>query len=150
VGQFSKLVIPGKSALADPPTDWPEAFCPGSLNVQVDPRGYPPNLPEVPGKPGVQRLDLKIIPPLFLIPAEHIANNGLVPTDADPDVGIGQIWRAKIRALRNKAEVNCWVFRRVGSGATDQLEIISTEHLRSKYGLLNKTGVIVTLWSGAP
>ena len=67
----------------------------------------------------------------------HITNNEL-PYQGGPSPA--QVWRAQLEVLGKGLFVDCWVLRRLGSGAGfrvggDVLEIVSDKHLRTEYEL---------------
>lgn len=128
LGGHSRLGIPGRREIDGAPEDWPERFAPGSLNVFVS---APPAI--FAGRKGFRRLDSGIIPPAFVVPQQSIVNNGLHPKWLKPRRGMGQAWRATLRA--GDRQVSVWVFRRIGSHMVHHLELISPETLRHKLNL---------------
>ena len=148
IGQYSKMVIPGKGSLTDAAPDWPDQLCPGSLNILIDeyPDGFKP--PQGHAE-GAYRLDDQTFRCAFLIPGDCIANNELMyrgkPSPA-------QVWKAKLDLLNKQTSIDCWVLRRLGSGAGvgiggNVLEIVSDKHLRSEHGLHDGHIVVLTLFA---
>ena len=149
IGQYSKMVIPGKGNLTGAAPDWPDQLCPGSLNILIDeyPDGFKP--PEG-GTEGAYRLDDQTFRCAFFIPGDRIANNKL-PYQGKPSPA--QVWAARLKILGKETSIDCWVLRRMGSGAGfgkegNVLEIVSDNHLRSKFGLGDGQPVILTMFAG--
>lgn len=133
-GKHAELVVPGKSALPEAPTDWPEKLFPGSLNLLVTEfpfefasRGLPTS---------AKVLDTAGFAPEFTIRQELMLNNKLKVTPTMPHRGTAQIWRASLEAADQRA--SCWVLRRFGSGLSNQIELVSVESLRELMGLLRE------------
>jgi hypothetical protein len=145
VGRHVELWVPGRDELPQAPKDWPTSLCKGSLNVRIDPHGYP-DLFEVLGLPhNAKSLDRKPIECTFEIGQSEFGNNKLVPTEEMPHRGSAQVWRAALGTTREG--IACWVLRRYGSGLQDQLEIVSDVHLRTEYGLADGQEVEVCLYA---
>lgn len=145
-GNFSKMKIPGRSSLPIAPNDWPEVICPGSLNVKV--MEYPEELESLGPGNHIQKLDNGLFQPAFVIPHDRIIGNTIRPILHAPENGNAQVWRAKLAVAQTGIQFPCWVLRRIGSGVAKQLEIVSEDHLRSKYGLGNGDKVFVSLIAG--
>ena len=145
VGKHETLRVPGRSEISQAPPDWPEELCPGSLNLKVAPCGYPKNF-EVLGLPHSTRsLDSGTLAPCFEIAQHEFGNNLIEPTVQMPERGTAQVWRAKLEY--GPKEIDCWVLRRYGSGLADQIEILSSEHLRGTYGIISGNRAKITLLS---
>ena len=135
VGKYVELHVPGRGELPQSPDDWPWVLCKGSLNIHVDPDGYPELFDEI-GLPRTTRsLDQKPIACSFEIGQSEFGNNKLQPTETMPQRGAAQVWRAIL--IANEQKIACWVVRRYGSGLRDQLEVVSDLHLRTAYGLVD-------------
>lgn len=132
-GRHTELGVPGKSELPQAPEDWPEALAPGSLNFLVADDGYPPQHAAFGKADSVTALDSGFLPPAFTINQNQFRNNKINPTTSQPNRGLGQIWRAELRV--NEHRISCWVLRRIGSGLRRELELVSQEEIRDKYGL---------------
>ena len=147
IGKYADLHVPGKHQIGQAPADWPVVLCKGSLNVRVNPDGYPAffAMRALPNK--VATLDQHCFPSCFEIAYNQFGNNQLRPTAADTRRGSAQVWRARLEA--NGHQVSCWVLRRYGSALVDVLEVLSDRHLRQTYGLANNQHAIVTLYAGA-
>lgn len=143
VGRHVELQIPGREELPQAPKDWPSVLCKGSLNVRIEPDGYP-SLFERIGLPKTTRsLDQRPIDCSFEIGQSELGNNRLTPADAMPHRGSAQVWRAVL--MTTEQGIACWVLRRYGSGLRDQLEIVSDIHLRTEYRLVDGQEVQVCL-----
>jgi hypothetical protein len=149
-GKYAELQIPGRSQIAQAPLDWPETLFKGSLNVLVHPRGYPSLFAERKLPNSTTSLDAECFPPAFVIRHDEIGNNRLRPEPSNPKKGSARVWRALLRA--NGCEIRCWVVRRYGSGLKEQLELLSQEHLRSRYSLQNghRATVMLSYTADAP
>ncbi len=77
VGNYSKMVIPGRTALACAPDDWPETLYPGSLNVKIVKDRYPDELLARCAGKLLQKLDSQVFSPAFEIPHDAIKGNKL-------------------------------------------------------------------------
>jgi CTP-dependent riboflavin kinase len=143
IGQHTTLSVPGRNDITQAPTDWPTKLCPGSLNVRVVPDGYPTLFKEKGLAETTKSLDKDCYPCTFQIAQPEFGNNRLTPTSGNPRRGSAQVWRALLSA--NGDNINCWVLRRYGSGLSDQLELVSEIHLRTKYGLRDGHAAIVAL-----
>lgn len=136
----------------DPPSDWPEQLCPGSLNVLIDDDGYPPDFWDRCNGTGVKKLDSQCFRPAYVIPRECIKNNKLKATPELPVRGDAQIWRAELRSVRHSTAAHCWLMRRFGSGLGKQLELVADVKLRDKLGLQERDAVEVIvegIWAGS-
>ncbi|MCD6336903.1 MAG: DUF120 domain-containing protein [Candidatus Marinimicrobia bacterium] len=93
---------------------------PGSLNIIVD---NPPDLQE--------NLDKGIPTPDFTIPRDELVG---MPAY----IGAGQTWSCKLKCGKFKKDINCWVFRRIGSRVPrGVIEIVSDLELVKPNGLCN-------------
>jgi CTP-dependent riboflavin kinase len=74
-------------------------------------------------------------------------NNSILPSTETPENGTAQIWRAILQIQKNGNSTNqdVWVFRRIGSGISKQLELVSNLHLRQALSLSDGMQVIVKL-----
>ena len=147
IGRHSELIVPGRTAI-ESPSDWPDRLQPGSLNVRVDPDGFPATFDAMLNRRSVKNLDDGCLPPVFLILQADFGNNMLRATPEMPRRGVGQLWRAVLQT--DSHVIHCWVLRRIGSGLCDQLELVSHEHIRSTYGLTDGQVVAVTLSGAEP
>jgi hypothetical protein len=146
IGKYVDLHVPGRDEIKAS-TDWPVVLWKGSLNVRVNPDGYPA-LFTTRGLPNeVASLDRNCFPSCFEIAYDQFGNNQLLPTAAESRRGTAQVWRARLEA--NDHEVPCWVLRRYSSALVDVLELLSDRHLRQTYGLVDDQRAIVTLHAGA-
>jgi CTP-dependent riboflavin kinase len=145
VGRHVELHVPGQAELPRPPADWPTKLHPGSLNVRIT--TYPALFREKHLPNSARSLDSNCFSCAFEIAQNQFGNNQLFPDNLEPRKGSAQVWRAALVA--NGQDIPCWVLRRYGSGLTDQLELLSDVHLRSKYHLENGHQVLVRLLSGA-
>ncbi len=145
VGDHAKLKIPGRNSLKNAPPDWPETLCPGSLNIRID--GYPSEFKHLSPTEKVKNLDSKYFRPAFTIPQNQILNNSILPSTETPENGTAQIWRAilQIQTNENSTNQDVWVFRRIGSKISSQLELVSNLHLRQALSLSDGMQVIVKL-----
>ena len=143
VGRHIELHVPGCEDLPQAPKDWPAVLCKGSLNIRIDPDGYPELFEEIGLPNSAKSLDKKPIECSFEIGQFEFGNNQLVPTDEMPQKGSAQVWRAILTTTEQR--IACWVLRRYGSGLRDQLEIVSDAHLRTDYGLTDGQEVQVCL-----
>jgi len=123
VGKHVELHVPGRNEIPQAPSDWPVTLEKGSLNVRIDPDGYPPLFVSL-GLPNVVRtLDTRPIEPAFEICQQEFGNNQLTPVPHMPNRGSAQVWRATLVAQGRSYP--CWVLRRYGSGVGEQLELLS-------------------------
>ena len=142
----TQVVIPGRDALeAACPVGWPELLHPGTLNVQIDPEGRPSAF-DTPD--GLRALDTGVVAPAFVIPGGRIKGNTLCPTPENPSNGTAQVWRAELEHADGCQP--CWVLRRIGSGYSGVLELVSEYHLRNLLGLQPDDPVSVLLYDGPP
>ncbi len=149
MGKHSKMVVPGRTAISSAPTDWPESFFPGSLNIGLSQNGYPDGFrsPELGGS-GVSHLDAGNPRPAFVLPSDQIKKNGLKPTRDKPERGTGQFWRVVLTNVSTGETLRCWLFRRIGSTINSQLELIATCPIRDELSLADGTDVYVDLVAG--
>jgi hypothetical protein len=116
------------------PDDWPLCLFSGSLSVRVDQNGYPAELAERGFPPTVRFLDRGAFRPAFMIAWNAMQNNKLNPRNTRRhDGGKAQVWRAVL--LVEGHRIGCWVFRRIGSGLDQEIEIVSEQGIRQTYGL---------------
>lgn len=143
IGQFSTLGIPGREELNHAPDDWPDSLYRGSLNVRVEPHGYPDAFGERGLASSVESLDSGRFQPSFEIPRDQIENNLLFPRLEVPRGGDAQVWRAVLHRVTDPCTaVVCWLFRRFGARVGEQLELVSRERLKDR-GFPNRTAVTV-------
>lgn len=141
LGKHSELVIPGKRDLKNSPTDWPDRFASGSLNVQIT--EYPIVLQS--RRKQLTALDRGLVPPTMVIPQNEILNNSLRRKLFKPRRGTGQAWRATLHS--HSRSMHVWVFRRVGSHMHDCLELISDERIRDNLDIRDQDEVRIVLHS---
>ena len=137
IGEHSDLKFPGRNEFADGPTDWPIKLQPGSLNALIDDDGYPDAFDSLGSAVGMKRLDEGRFIPEFIIPRAQIENNSK---------GDAQVWRAHISVTNTGKEIDCWALRRIRSGITRQIELVSDLHLRTALILDDGAEVVVTLF----
>lgn len=125
-----QLVVPGANALPVPIIGWPETLWRGTLNFQIAPGGVPDEYLARFSSGSVKHLDTRRFIALAELPARAIVGNTLLPTSAEPNTGIAQIWRASITALHSGLQAQCWVLRRIGSGYENVLECVADRPLR--------------------
>lgn len=132
-GDFSNMVIPGRTDESYFPGDWPAELASGSLNVRIT--GYPPEFQQRGWGAKVTVLDSGLFQPAFVLPGHAILNN-TIPNRRNPSdrrTGDAQVWRA---TLENAYKAHsCWVLRRLGSGYRDVLELVSEVRIRDLLGL---------------
>ncbi len=145
IGRYSDLMIPGRDELPQAPGDWPKTLYRGSLNIKIDPEGYPREFEAFCGPRKVPFLDTGFFPPEFTIHRDQIVNNKLEPRPNCERRGHAQVWRAHVKVVDTSTTFDCWVLRRFGSGLCDQLECVSEDHLRSRHNLQDDLPVRVTL-----
>lgn len=149
-GDHSKFGIPGKKNVSDAPVDWPENLCPGSLNIEISANEIPKELDNL--GPGIliKKLDNGILKPAFVIKQNAILNNTIGPDKPPPRNGRGdaQVWRAKINVLKTNQNFACWVLRRLDSGMTKHIELVSSVNLRKILNLVDGDDVLVSLEGG--
>jgi CTP-dependent riboflavin kinase len=138
-GVFSVIIqIPGHCDFTKSIEGWPAVMHEGTLNVKIDPDGFPQELISHFGSKSVKHFDSRRFRPEAEIPAHAIGGNTLLPTEVCPDKGNGQVWNANIIELKSQNSKDCWVFRRIGSGYGDVLELVAEESisvaLSLKYG----------------
>ncbi len=131
---FSKIIqIPGHCNFTKPIEGWPAVMHLGTMNVKINPDGFPQELISHFGSNSVKHFDSRRFKPKAEIPAHAIGGNTLLPTEACPDKGNGQVWSATIIIEQNR--MDCWVFRRIGSGYEDVLELVAEESISVALGL---------------
>ncbi len=138
-GYFSvKIQIPGHCDFTKPIEGWPAVMHEGTMNVKINSDGFPQELISRFGSKSVKHFDSRRFKPEAEIPAQAIGGNTLRPTEACPDEGNGQVWSATIIELKSQNSKDCWVFRRIGSGYGEVLELVAEESISSalslKYG----------------
>jgi hypothetical protein len=149
VGQHSEMSIPGRDALPDAPPNWPKRLCPGSLNVLIT--AYPEGFTEPANMSGgVYQLDDGRFTPAFTIPGDLITENKLLHNGRP---AAAQVWRARLHATGRADALACWVLRRLGSNVGrgkggNVLELVSAEHLRTKYELRDGQDVVLEVLEG--
>jgi hypothetical protein len=133
IGKHRELVVPGCNEFTCPAADWPERLFPGSLNVRV--LSYPDEFVRRGLRSAMDTLDSVGFEPEFAIPQALLGNNRLTPVLGMPDRGKAQVWRASVCA--NNVTLACWVLRRIGSALTQQIELVSSVHMRALLGADN-------------
>jgi CTP-dependent riboflavin kinase len=147
IGKHADLHVPGRGQISQAPADWPLILFKGSLNVRIEPNGYPAFFSNRGLTNKVSTLDQNCFPCSFEIRYDQFGNNQLTPTAACHRRGSAQVWRAFLDA--NNHRIACWVLRRYGSTLIDVLELVSDKSLRATYGLEDNQRAIVVLQSGA-
>lgn len=147
-GKHAELGIPGKEKLSNAPADWPKTLCPGSLNVEISSKELPKELDKLGQGILIRRLDNGILKPTFVIEQKAICNNTIGPNGPVKGRGDAQVWRAKIIVEKTKEIFNCWVLRRLDSGMTRHIEMVSGVNLRSALNLVDGDYVLVSLEGG--
>ena len=154
IGKFSgQLTLPTRLELSAPIRDWPDAPQAGSLNVRMQPSGFPSEFLKVFGQVDVRNLDSRRFAPEAELKWHEIGGNTLPPVPDRSDRGNAQVWRAILRNLNSGFERPCWVLRRIGSGLSQDLELVAGEKLRDSLGLVDGTPVEVEMegsWIDAP
>ena len=146
VSKFSGLILPGKDDIAVTIPDWPTKLEPGSLNVQVEPDGYPSRYLTEFGDTSNTHLDSRKFKPEAELEYSVIKNNTLTPTPEQPDRGNLQIWRAYLTKIKAGHGIQCWVLRRVHSTINqDVLECVSEKHLRTSLSLNSNDKVMLEI-----
>lgn len=144
-GNHSDLGIPGKNKLPYAPDDWPDILYPGSLNVEILTNELPKDLDTLGPGNLIKKLDNSILKPAFVIKQNAIINNTIGPNGTVKGRGDAQVWRAKITILKIKQNFQCWVLRRLDSGMTRHIEIVSNVGLRQTLNLHDGDDVCVCL-----
>ncbi len=147
-GNHADLGIPGKNKLSHAPEDWPVTLCPGSLNVEILIDELPKELDALGQGTLIKKLDNGILKPSFVIEQKAILNNTIGPNGLVKGRGDAQVWRAKIIIEKSKETYNCWVLRRLDSGMTKHVELVSDVNLRKVLNLVNGDQVFVSLEGG--
>lgn len=146
VGRFAaELILPTQERLSFPVRDWPTVPVPGTLNVRIDTSTFPDKFLSVFGGTSLKHLDSRRFAPEAELPWTDIGNNTLPPTINSRDRGRAQIWRSTIRNVSSDVASLCWVFRRIGSGISNALELVAGVKLRSALGLVDGTRVEVLM-----
>jgi CTP-dependent riboflavin kinase len=138
IGQYSIMMLPGEASIQGLIRDWPEQPQPGSLNVRVDPNGFPARFLKEFGDPSIWNLDTRRFRPEAELSYDVIPNNTLVPRPGQPDRGRPQIWRAYLTKIESGESIQCWVLRRMHSKVRkDTLECVAGSRLRDALRLEN-------------
>ena len=82
----------------------------------------------------------------LLISPWKIAGNTIKHDSDNPTRGMGEIWRAELQVIATGQATKCWMFRRIGSEVTSEIELIGEENLRTRLNLSDGTAVKVTVW----
>ena len=137
-GRYKELELPGRDDLPVSIRDWPATVCRGSLNVQIEPDGYPARfVKEFPDK-RISNLDSRRFEPEAELDYDVIPNNSLPPTMQLPDRGRPQVWRATLSKKDAGEPLQCWVLRRRHSRMReDTFECVSGVRLRDALDLSN-------------
>lgn len=143
--KHSELVIPGKAKLPNAPSDWPETLCPGSLNIEISSEELPKELDVLGQGILIRKLDNGILRPIFVIEQKAIRNNTIGPNSSVKGRGDAQVWRAFIKVEKSQEIYDCWVLRRLDSGMTRQIELVSDVNLRRTLNLVDGEYVLVSL-----
>lgn len=144
-GDHSDLGIPGKDKLSHSPEDWPKNLCRGSLNVEISSGVLPKELNNLGEGTLIRKLDNGILKPAFVIEQKAILNNTIGPNGPVRGRGDAQVWRAKILVEKSKETYDCWVLRRLDSGMTRHIELVSDKHLRTILNLQDDDKVLVSI-----
>lgn len=144
-GKHCELIIPGKAKLPDAPSDWPEVLCPGSLNIEISIEELPKELDDLGPGAFIKKLDNDILKPAFIIQQSAILNNTIGPQGPVKGRGDARVWRAKISVLKTHQDFPCWVLRRLDSGMTRHIELVSDANLRRTLNLCDGDSVCVHL-----
>jgi len=147
-GDHSNLGIPGKVNLQHTPEDWHQILYPGSLNVEISTDDLPRELNSLGQGALIKKLDNGILKPAFLIEQKAIVNNTIGPYGPVKGRGDAQVWRAKISVLKTKRTFSCWVLRRLDSGMTRHIELVSDLNLRKALNLCDGDSVSIYLEGG--
>lgn len=125
VGKFKMLINENKEAFYK---YFGVYLFPGSLNIKIE---NPPNLQD--------NLDKRIPSPDFIIPRNELIGM--------PDyIGNGQAWACRLRCEKFKKDIDCWVFRRVGSRVPKGIiEVVSNLELVKPYGLVDGDDILIEL-----
>lgn len=100
----------------------------GSVNIKVE---NPPNVQD--------NLDKRIPPPDFIIPRNELVG-------MPGYIGNGQAWSCKLKCNKFGKDIDCWIFRRVGSRVPKGIiEIVSNIELVKPYGLVDGDDILIEL-----
>lgn len=147
IGCFSKCIqMPGQCEVTKTIDGWPANVHPGTMNVKIDPAGFPHALTSRFNTKSIGHLDSRLFKSITEIPARDIGGNTLSPTITCPDKGNGQVWRARITKLMSWDSRDCWLFRRIGSGYTDILEFVAGESLSTALELSHGDSVRAVIY----
>jgi len=124
------LRVPGRLDISYATGDWPETLAPGTLNFKY--QELPPAL-ATRGWTDIRELDRRQFAALFEIPQDEIVGNTLRPGSAGGEKGRAQVWRARLET--DNGSIDCWVLRRIGSGYSDVLELVSAIRIRDALSL---------------
>jgi hypothetical protein len=146
-GRFAQdMVIPGRDNLFLKPDDWPRQLAPGTLNVLVNDDGFPAGFDEIGKGEGLTKLDEGKFGRALLISPWKIAGNTIKYDSDNPTRGMGEIWRAELQVIATGQTTKCWMFRRIGSDLTSEIELVAEENLRTRLNLSDGMAVKVTVW----
>lgn len=148
-GKFHKdMVVPGRESLSSAPDDWPTQLAPGTLNIGIEPEGFPADFDDIGTSKGVRRLDEGKFKPAFVIAQHEITGNTLKPKAGHPRRGTAQLLRAELRKLSTDETVKCCMLRRIGSKISSQIELVAEVPLRNALSLRDGAPVSVVIYSG--
>ena len=138
-----EMVIPGRDSLFLKPDDWPRQLAPGTLNILVNDDGFPVGFEEIGKSEGLTKLDEGNFGRALLISPWKIAGNTIKDDSDNPTRGMGEIWRAELQVIATGRATKCWMFRRIGSDITSEIELVAEENLRTRLSLSDGTPVKV-------
>lgn len=143
---FNQLKLPGAGEGCGLIRDWPGEVHKGSLNVRIDADGYPERfVAEFDGRK-ISSFDSRRFLPAAELESDIISNNTLSPTQALPDRGRLQIWRAFLKKVGSGRQVQCWLLRRRRSTMReDTIELVAGIGLRDALSLENDDKVEVLI-----
>lgn len=144
-GDHSDLGIPGKDRLFYAPSDWPKTLHPGSLNVEISVNDLLKKLDILGQGTLIKKLDNGLLKPAFVIEQQAILNNTIGPNCHVKGRGHAQVWRARIKVVESGEICDCWVLRRLDSGMTKHIELVSDKYLRETLKLCDGDQVIISL-----
>ena len=82
----------------------------------------------------------------LLISPWKIAGNTIKHDSDSPTKGMGELWQAELRVIATGQTTKCWMFRRISSDMTSEIELVAEENLRTCLNLGDGTPVKVTIW----
>ena len=141
-----QIHIPGDSEFTKTIKGWPAVVHPGTMNVKISPDGFPQELISRFGSKSVKHFDSRLFKPIIELTANVIGGNTLLPTETEPSRGNGQIWGTTITEQKSQNKMDCWVFRRIGSGYTDVLECVAGESISTALRLKHEDLVTVVMY----